>query len=394
MGAARSYKLVTLLHSSLVPIYFPHKIIPYIPGPELLKMLRIIHSCTLPDSPELGGVSGKQSQSGVTVANKSPPPAHTTTNVTATVVERFHAGTVIVPGRVQLNDNPNMNEVNRVDAPPSNIHTAVEVLLELAKRSTILHHTYLCGPHLVYETDLDVKESTIDLFVIRRSRIEHSGDLSGVYLEVLISGRFGKGINIESVRELVTTPRIMSSSITNPARDIPTDFKFQKFGASSVLSFREGPCIANVVMFGMVAQSDLIHGRSYPVGLSKHVVKSVDVIPIVREDTPGGTCMSTSTCSSSASPRLRPAQSSFSRHQLAGTDTVPIYNSTNHILADKRIISAEVILTQRERPWLGEIPLGTFVAVHGTVSLRKNGMNTSKYIIFNLKSVQILALSL
>lgn len=79
---------------------------------------------------------------------------------------------------------------------------------------------------------------------------------------------------------------------------------------------------------------------------------------------------------------------------------MPIFNSTAHFLADMEEggpdkLSAEDVLTQRKRPdpfYNREIPAGSLVAVHSTVSLYTPKGQKVKAVSYNLLAVQIIAL--
>ena len=75
---------------------------------------------------------------------------------------------------------------------------------------------------------------------------------------------------------------------------------------------------------------------------------------------------------------------------------VPVFDSTDHIRSDVDF-APEDILTQSERVdrlWNKEVPTGSFVAVHSTVSTYFHQKQKSKAISFNLLAVQVLAIPL
>lgn len=79
--------------------------------------------------------------------------------------------------------------------------------------------------------------------------------------------------------------------------------------------------------------------------------------------------------------------------------TVPVFNCTDHFKQGSDVATrsqAVDIVTQRAKTdasYNGEIPQGSFVAVHSTVSFytQRTGQK-SKAVSFNLLAVQILAL--
>lgn len=75
---------------------------------------------------------------------------------------------------------------------------------------------------------------------------------------------------------------------------------------------------------------------------------------------------------------------------------VPVFDSSKHLSGNSKF-KPEEVLTQRLRVdplWHDEIPYGSFVAVHSTVTVYENKKIKSNSISFNLLAVQILALPL
>lgn len=84
---------------------------------------------------------------------------------------------------------------------------------------------------------------------------------------------------------------------------------------------------------------------------------------------------------------------SYTRPESSIIHTVPVFNADRH-LSDDAPFQAEDILTQRARvdpSWNREIPIGSFVAVHSTVTIYVNQKAKLKSLSFNLAAVQILA---
>ena len=82
---------------------------------------------------------------------------------------------------------------------------------------------------------------------------------------------------------MITTTRITTAFITNPARDYPEDYQFVTLGKSKVLAFKNGGSIADAVIFGFVADSNIVRGKTYTRNNQAFLVKSLDVVPIERE---------------------------------------------------------------------------------------------------------------
>ncbi|VDB96862.1 unnamed protein product [Peniophora sp. CBMAI 1063] len=87
------------------------------------------------------------------------------------------------------------------------------------------------------------------------------------------------------------------------------------------------------------------------------------------------------------------------RRPHEGTDTIPVFNSTENFLKsneNERMLTAKEVLTQTRKPdtrWNREIPQGSLVAVHSTVSLYTSNKGAkAKYISFNLLGAQIIAM--
>ena len=77
---------------------------------------------------------------------------------------------------------------------------------------------------------------------------------------------------------------------------------------------------------------------------------------------------------------------------------VPVFNSAAHFKEDvvpSGRLTAEEVLTQRAKVdtlYNSEIPAGSLVAVHSTISLYSNlRANKAKFLSFNLLAIQILA---
>ena len=87
-------------------------------------------------------------------------------------------------------------------------------------------------------------------------------------------------------------------------------------------------------------------------------------------------------------------------HSLFSRALVPVFNSTKHFRGNdaelrKEKFVPEDVLTQRSRvdpSWNKEIPIGSLVAVHGTMTTYKSAKVTSKMVSFNLSAIQIIAL--
>lgn len=73
---------------------------------------------------------------------------------------------------------------------------------------------------------------------------------------------------------------------------------------------------------------------------------------------------------------------------------VPVFNADGRLLEEASPFKADDTLTQRARvdpSWNREIPVGSFVAVHSTVTIYTNQRTKIKSLSFNLAAVQILA---
>lgn len=82
---------------------------------------------------------------------------------------------------------------------------------------------------------------------------------------------------------MVTTSRIMTAFITNPARDDPDDFTFKPMGQQSIFAFKKGGEVADVVVFGFVMRSNVVDGRTYTSNNSTRQLKDLEIVPIAQE---------------------------------------------------------------------------------------------------------------
>ena len=82
---------------------------------------------------------------------------------------------------------------------------------------------------------------------------------------------------------MVSTVRIPSGFITNPARDDPADFHFKASGQSHVLAFKKGGDWADVIVFGFVTKSELVEGRTYNSSGTSRRLKNIEVNVIAQE---------------------------------------------------------------------------------------------------------------
>ncbi|KZV58961.1 hypothetical protein PENSPDRAFT_672689, partial [Peniophora sp. CONT] len=250
---------------------------------------------------------------------------------------------------------------------------------------------------------------------LKSSKFACSNELAGANLGILFTGKqFAQGNNLERVRSLVTTARIMTAFITNPARDDPDDFMFKAIGQQSIFAFKSGGEVADVIVFGFVMRSSVVEGRTYNANNSTRQIKDIEVIPIAQEGdrllamlsmVTGGKIMSLSVTDDGAltfstkhtmvdesgNPESKKNKlgndfiQAAGRNQLQrgrvhqdiqrrareGTDTIPVFNADGHFSGNAPF-KAEDILTQRSRvdpSWNREIPVGSFVAVHSTVTV-------------------------
>ena len=82
---------------------------------------------------------------------------------------------------------------------------------------------------------------------------------------------------------MITTTRITTAFITNPARDYPEDFQFAASGKSNVFAFKRGGAIADVIVFGFVARSNISRGKTYERQGRTLLFKNIEIILIEEE---------------------------------------------------------------------------------------------------------------
>ncbi|KZV61311.1 hypothetical protein PENSPDRAFT_671095 [Peniophora sp. CONT] len=257
--------------------------------------------------------------------------------------------------------------------------------------------------------------------------------------------QFYSDTDLPRMREIVSTVKIPAAFISNPARDHPSGLVLRSSGNGQMVAVDRSPSgeFADVIFFGYIMRSELVEGRTYTSQAGQtRVLKEIEIVLVAQEGErafamlsmvtggkiitlpvteDGGITFSTKhttvdedgnagtkkklNASFLAKPQakvvpLSAVHRDIQRRPREGTDTVPVFNCSRHFRGDPKTLrgqqfSSEEILTQRVHPnrlWNYEIPQGSFVCVHSTVSIYNNRVAKTKVMSFNLSAVNILAL--
>ena len=86
------------------------------------------------------------------------------------------------------------------------------------------------------------------------------------------------------MREVVTVVCVPTDHISNPARDDPARLCLKSYGGGSTVSFEHGQ-VADLIFFGYVQRSELVHGRTYRsrAGNGSRMVKEIEIVLVAQE---------------------------------------------------------------------------------------------------------------
>ena len=86
------------------------------------------------------------------------------------------------------------------------------------------------------------------------------------------------------MREVVTVVCVPTAHISNPARDDPARLCLKSYGGGSTVSFEHGQ-VADLIIFGYVQRSELVHGRTYRsrAGNGSRMVKEIEIVLVAQE---------------------------------------------------------------------------------------------------------------
>ncbi|VDB96796.1 unnamed protein product [Peniophora sp. CBMAI 1063] len=294
------------------------------------------------------------------------------------------------------------------------------------KQTELLKGTYLGCPPLVHP------------------KVVTTNDLASGNLNVLTEKeQFHADISKARLIAWFKTITVPTALITRPSRDHPKRLSLKQQGPAQLMAFSgsDGGQVADVVFDGYVIRSELRDGRTYEGKRGKMQVKEIEIILIAQEgdraiamlsmagggknfqfpvSEDGGIVFSTKHTvvdeegngqekqkldkkflSQTVGKSLPTSvvHKDIVRRSREGTETVPVYDCAHHFRVDKKAkptrFVPEEVLTQRARvdkPWTKEVPLGSLVTVHSTVSVYNNKTLKAKVMSLNLSAVQIIAM--
>ncbi|KZV61104.1 hypothetical protein PENSPDRAFT_671233 [Peniophora sp. CONT] len=258
--------------------------------------------------------------------------------------------------------------------------------------------------------------------------------------------QFNDAYQARDIVDLVKTREIPGACILNVARCANLRLVEKPSGSGTALCPKNAPAgeLADIIVFGFVLSSTLIDGRSYqtPQGQTR-VLKELEIMPVQQEFErlsaqlgmcTGGKIITVPVTEEGAltfstkhtavdedgnpdkkkaglggkflakAPKITPrsiVHPDIVRRAREGCDTVPVFNSSANFMSmpeagrTEARLKPEEVLTQRARTdpyYNAEIPQGSFVAVHSTVSLYTSARGQkAKFMSFNLLAVQIVA---